>query len=75
MSAAKRQPYIAYIDDKAVCTFKHLTSRGAIKIAVDFSLDSEGLLDRRVGLAMGLLLCGIEGRQGRRGWSPMDPLD
>ena len=31
---------------------------------IDFSMDSAGLLDRRVGLAMAVLLIMIEGRQG-----------
>jgi len=33
------------------------------KIIADFSDDPKGLLDRRLGLAAGILLCAIEGKQ------------
>jgi hypothetical protein len=33
-------------------------------VTLDFSADSEGALDRRLGLATGLLLAAIEGKQG-----------
>jgi uncharacterized protein YxjI len=33
-------------------------------VTLDFSADTEGLLDRRLGLATGLLLAAIEGKQG-----------
>jgi hypothetical protein len=33
------------------------------KINANFSEDTRGLLDRRLGLAAGILLCAIEGKQ------------
>ena len=34
------------------------------KIDLDYSIDTNGLLDRRLGIAAAVLMCGIEGRQG-----------
>jgi len=34
-----------------------------MKINIDFSMDSFNTYDRRLGIAAGLLLCAIEGKQ------------
>ncbi len=34
------------------------------KLNLDFSMDAQGLLDRRMGIAAAVLLCGIEGKEG-----------
>ena len=34
-----------------------------LKLDLDFSVDTQGLLDRRLGIAAAVLLCAIEGRQ------------
>jgi hypothetical protein len=46
-----------------VCTFKQNFNPFVLKLAVDFSQDRSRVLDRRLGLAAGVLLCAIEGRQ------------
>jgi hypothetical protein len=35
-----------------------------LKMDLDFSEDTEGKLDRRLGIAAAVLLCSIEGREG-----------
>ena len=34
-----------------------------VKLNLDFSLDNGNLLDKRLGLAAGVLLCAIDGKQ------------
>jgi len=46
-----------------VCYFKQRFNPFIQKIDLDFSMDKQGLLDRRLGLAAAILLCAIEGRQ------------
>lgn len=42
-----------------------------LRYELDFSADVMGKLDRRLGIAMAVLLCAIEGRQNQviHGWS------
>lgn len=48
---------------KQVCIFKQNFNPFVMKINLDYSLDGEGLLDRRLGIAAAILLCAIEGKQ------------
>ena len=51
-------------DGRKVAEVKQNFNPFVLKLTVDFTLDTEGLIDRRVGLAAAILLCAIEGRQG-----------
>jgi len=57
------QGFHGEINGMPVCTFKQNFNPFVMKITVDFSQDINRLLDRRLGLAAGVLLCAIEGRQ------------
>jgi uncharacterized protein YxjI len=57
------QSFHAEIDGRPVCTYQQHFNPFVLKLEVDFSPDSDTMLDRRLGLAAGLLLCAIEGRQ------------
>lgn len=57
------QSYDVYIGDKMVSTFKQNFNPFVIKLNLDFSMDSGQLLDKRLGLAAGILLCAIDGKQ------------
>jgi hypothetical protein len=57
------QQYNATIGGREVATFKQTKNPLLIKIQVDFSPDSGGVLDRRLGLAAAILLSAIEGKQ------------
>ena len=58
------QTYFAEINGKPVCTYKQNVNPFVTKISVQFEKASEGLLDKRLGIAAGLLLCAIDGKQG-----------
>lgn len=47
----------------AVAEFRQNFNPFHLKLALDFSKDASGRLDRRLGIAAALLLCAIEGRQ------------
>ena len=51
-------------DGRKLAEVKQNFNPFVLKLTVDFTLDTEGLIDRRVGLAAAILLCAIEGRQG-----------
>jgi Uncharacterized conserved protein len=57
------QGYRGYINGTPVCTFKQSFNPFVLKVTADFSEDINGLLDKRLGIAAAVLLCGIEGRQ------------
>lgn len=57
------QEFHGFIRGTPVCIFKQHFNPFVLKISADFSLDVNGLLDRRLGIAAAVLLCGIEGRQ------------
>jgi hypothetical protein len=57
------QEFHGYVKGTPVCTFKQLFNPFVLKIRADFSGDVNGLLDKRLGIAAAVLLCGIEGRQ------------
>lgn len=47
-----------------VAEFKQNFNPFLTKLTLDFSLDSQHRLDRRLGIAAGVLLCAVEGKQG-----------
>jgi uncharacterized protein YxjI len=57
------QEYHGFIRGTPVCTFRQHFNPFILKIRADFSGDVNGLLDKRLGIAAAVLLCGIEGRQ------------
>jgi hypothetical protein len=57
------QSFDAQIDGRTVATFKQRFNLFATKLSLDFSLDPPHRFDRRLGLAAGILLCAIEGKQ------------
>lgn len=57
------QSYEGTINGRNVCHFKQNFNPFVTKITLDFSMDTDGLLDRRLGIAAAILLCAIEGKQ------------
>jgi uncharacterized protein YxjI len=57
------QNFSGEINGRQVCLFKQNFNPFVSKIELDFSPDSSGLLDRRLGIAAAILLCAIEGKQ------------
>ncbi len=57
------QKYHGEISGEKVCEFKQNFNPFVVKINLDYSMDSKGLLDRRLGIAAAVLLCAIEGKQ------------
>jgi hypothetical protein len=57
------QAFYGEIGTAQVCTFKQNFNPFVLKLSVDFGPDRSRLLDRRLGIAAGVLLCAIEGRQ------------
>ena len=57
------QRYTAELDGRTVCTYKQNFNPFVFKVTVDFSQDQGRVFDRRLGLAAGILLAAIEGRQ------------
>lgn len=57
------QTFNASIGDSPVAAFRQRFNPFVAKIDLDFSMDTEILLDRRLGIAAAILLCAIEGRQ------------
>jgi uncharacterized protein YxjI len=57
------QNFSGEISGRQVCLFKQNFNPFVSKIELDFSPDSSGLLDRRLGIAAAILLCAIEGKQ------------
>lgn len=57
------QTFNGFIGDTQVCTFKQNFNPFVIKITLDFSQDTQNLLDRRLGIAAAVLLCAVEGKQ------------
>ena len=58
------QGFTAEIGGQPVATFKQHFNPIIQKITLDYSMDTQALLDRRLGIAAAILLCAIEGRQG-----------
>ena len=57
------QKYYCRVGEQVAWTFKQNFNPFVLKIKLDFSMDTGGLLDRRLGIAAAVLLCAIEGRQ------------
>ncbi|WHY21096.1 hypothetical protein QNH28_08960 [Paenibacillus sp. G2S3] len=57
------QKYNIEMDDTTIPAFKQNFNPFVTKIIADFSDDPKGMLDRRLGLAAGILLCAVEGKQ------------
>jgi hypothetical protein len=57
------QTFHAEMGTSQVCTLKQNFNPFVLKLTVDFWQDRSRVLDRRLGLAAGVLLCAIEGRQ------------
>lgn len=57
------QKYHGEINGEQVCEFKQNFNPFIMKINLDYSMDTKGLLDRRLGIAAAVLLCAIEGKQ------------
>ena len=57
------QEYHGEVNGEQVCVFKQNFNPFVMKINLDFSMDKQGLLDRRLAIAGAVLLCAIEGRQ------------
>jgi hypothetical protein len=57
------QNYDLTVRDQRVADLKQRFNLFRYELDVDFSFDTARVLDRRVGLAAGILLAAIEGRQ------------
>ena len=57
------QKYYGEFQGEQTCVFKQNFNPFVTKIDLDFSMDTNGLLDRRIGIAGAVLLCAIEGKQ------------
>jgi uncharacterized protein YxjI len=57
------QKYHGVVNGTQVCLFKQNFNPFVTKINLDYSMDTAGLLDRRLGIAGAILLCAIEGKQ------------
>jgi hypothetical protein len=58
------QKYSISIGNREVGQLTHVLNPLSSKIEADFSADANGVLDRRLALAAGILMCAIEGKQG-----------
>jgi len=57
------QKYNGEVKGRSVCSFKQNLNPFVMKIDLDFTADTNNLLDRRLGIAAAILLCVIEGKQ------------
>lgn len=57
------QAYHCEIGGAVVAVFKQNFNPFIMTLTLDFSPDTAGLLDRRMGMAAGVLLCAIEGKE------------
>ena len=57
------QTYFGEVNGQPICTFKQNFNPFVTKITLDYSMDTENVLDRRMGIAGAILLCAIEGKQ------------
>jgi uncharacterized protein YxjI len=57
------QKYYGELRGEQVCVFKQNFNPFVMKINLDFAMDKKKLLDRRLGIAVAVLLCAIEGKQ------------
>jgi len=52
-----------FIQNTKVGEFKYDRSRFALRLSVNFGMDTAMILDRRIGIAAALIICAIEGNQ------------
>jgi len=57
------QSYSVIINGQDIIDFKQNFNPFLLKVTLDFSRDPQYFLDRRLGIAAGILMCAIEGRQ------------
>lgn len=57
------QSFTLRVGESSVGTFKQNANIFAPKLRLDFSMDAQNRLDRRLGIAAAILLCAVEGRQ------------
>ncbi len=57
------QKYSITVGNRPAGTFSQTKNPFLMKIQADFSSDTSQILDRRLGIAAGILLCAIEGKQ------------
>jgi hypothetical protein len=57
------QKFVGTLNGQVVCEFRQNFNPFVQKITLDFTPDTAGLLDRRLGLAAAILLCAVEQRQ------------
>lgn len=58
------QNFDVVVDGKKVMLLKQNFNPFVYRLTVDFSMDKDNTVDRRIGMAAGLLIAAIEGRQG-----------
>lgn len=57
------QNYHVYIGGRLVSTFRQNFNPFVVKLNLDFSNDFDGIFDKRLGIAAGIMLCAIDGKQ------------
>lgn len=57
------QKYHGLVNGRQVCFFRQNFNPFVTKMTLDYSMDANGVLDRRLGIAGAILLCAIEGKQ------------
>ena len=57
------QSFTAQVQGREVFSLSQNFNPFVLKLTVDFSMDADRVLDRRLGFAAAILLCAIEGRQ------------
>lgn len=57
------QKYDVEVNGMKICRFKQNFNPFVIKLHIDFTANGGNLLDRRLGIAAGVLLCAIESKQ------------
>jgi hypothetical protein len=63
LGALVPQSFNAQIGGRQVAIFSQHFNLFATKLTLDFTADPQGQFDRRLGVAAGILLCAIEGKQ------------
>lgn len=58
------QLYRGEVRGEEVCTFTQNFNPFTLKLTLDFSMDTQGRLDRRLGIAAALLMGAVEGKEG-----------
>jgi len=57
------QKYNVEINGIKICEFKQNFNPFVAKLNLDFTLDKENVLDKRLGIAAGILLCAVDSKQ------------